>query len=198
MRNRLLVLIAATLGVAACSENPVDPSTKVVPGVAKSVGQATLPPRTLVPPEYYRPFMLTGAVGSGEIVSNPAPGSLGNDRPPTIKYWGGGLILQQRLAAIYYSPTTIYQNGPKAGTTGAAGSDNSLVGFFLRNLGASSYWGVNTTYSQTLAGVESFVQHSMTYDSFWAAKSNAARSGATVTDDQMVNLIEDGFNNGTL
>jgi Phosphate-induced protein 1 conserved region len=202
MRTRFLFAITAIAALAACSENPVDPQAKVAPGIASraaQAGQATLPPLTLVPAEFYRPFKLGGPVGSNGFVSKDAtPDALGNDRPPTIKYWGGALILRQRLAAIYYSPTTIYQNGPKAGTTGAASADHSLVGFFLRNLGGSSYWNINTTYSQTLGGVESFVQHTMQYSSFWAAKSNAARAGATVTDDQMVGLIEEGFNTGTL
>ena len=201
MRTRFLFAITAIAALAACSENPVDPQAKVAPGTASraaQAGQATLPPLTLVPAEYYRPFKLNGPVASNAYVSNAAPGSLGNDRPPTIKYWGGALILRQRLTAIYYSPTTIYTNGPKPGTAGAATADNSLVGFFLRNLGGSSYWDINTTYSQTLGGVESFVQSTMDYSSFWAPKSNAARAGATVTDDQMVGLIEDGFNTGTL
>lgn len=202
MRARFLLAIAATAALAACSENPVDPQIKSAPNAtsnAAQAGQATLPPLTLVPAEFYRPFKLNGTAGSSGFVSNDfAPGQIGNDRPPQIYYWGGKLILQQRLTAIYYSPTTIYPNGPRPGTTGGAGADNSLVGYFLRNLGPSSYWNINTTYSQTIGGVQSFVQNTMDYTSFWAPKSNAARSGATVTDDQMVGLIEDGFNSGKL
>jgi hypothetical protein len=72
-----------------------------------------------------------------------------------------------------------------------------LIGYFLRNIGGSPYWGVNTSYSQTLGGIESFVQNTMDYSSFWAPKSGP-RSGATVTDDEMVSVIEDGFNSGAL
>jgi hypothetical protein len=199
MRSRFLLSLVGASAVVACSENPVDnQSIKSVPSIAGSAVQATLPPRTLAPIEYYRPFKVNGAGGQFGFVSNDANTSLGGDRPPQVKYWGGELILQQRLAAIYYSPTTIYQNGPKPGTTGAGGADKSLVGFYLNNLGGSSYWNINSTYSQTVGSTESFVQNVMTYASFWAAKSNAARSGAVVTDDDMVNLIETGFNNGTL
>jgi hypothetical protein len=201
MRSRFLFATTAVVGLAACSDSPVDPGqTSLVPNAPNSATRgATLAPRTLVPPELYRPFKLSGPVGKGAYVSNDVtPLSLGNDRPPQVKYWGGALILRQRLTAVYYSPTTIYQNGPKAGSSGAGTADNSLVGFFLRNLGGSSYWDINTAYSQTIGGVESFVQSTMDYSSFWAPKSNAARAGATVTDDQMVGLIEDGLNRGTL
>jgi hypothetical protein len=199
MVKRLLLGMTATALVSACSENPTDyHATKSVPLGASNAAQASLPPRTLAPIEYYRPFKLKGPGGQFGFVSNDAPPSLGQDRPPQVKYWGGGLILEQRLTAIYYSPTTIYQNGPKPGTTGSGSADNSLIGFFLRNLGGSSYWNINTTYSQTLNGVEGFVQNTMNYSGFWAAKSNAARAGAVVSDDDMVNLIEAGFNSGTL
>jgi hypothetical protein len=114
-----------------------------------------------------------------------------------IKYWGGNLILQQQLSAIYYSNKTIYTNGPRTGTSGAGSGDNSLVGYFLRHIGGSPYWGVNTTYSQTLGGAESFVQNTMEYSSFWAPKSGP-RAGATVDDNEMVGLIEAGFNSGAL
>ena len=199
MRNRFSLAMLAAVTLAACTENPVDYRTnKVIPVAPSSAVQASLPPRTLAPIEYYRPFKVNAQGGAYGFVSNDAPSSLGQDRPPQIRYWGGALILQQGLAAIYYSPTTIYQNGPKPGTTGAGTTDNSLVGYYLNNLGGSSYWNINTTYSQTVGGTDSFVQNTMRYGSFWAAKSNAARSGATVTDDDMINLIEAGFDKGTL
>jgi hypothetical protein len=199
MRSRYYLGLICLSAIVACNENPLgNQPSKSVPSAASSATQGSLPPRTLTSIEYYRPFQLNGPGGQFGFVSNDAPANLGNDRPPTVKYWGGSLILQQRLSAIYYSPTTIYSNGPKPGTTGAGSGDNSLVGFFLRNLGGSPYWRINTTYSQDLGGVESFVQNSMTYSGFWAPKSNAARPGSTVTEDQMVQLIEDGFHNGTL
>lgn len=201
MRSKFIFASAAIVALAACGEGPADPiQTSPVLIAPKSATQdANLPPRTLVPPEFYRPFKLSGPVGKNSYVSNSAtPPTLGNDRPPQVNYWGGALILRQRLTAIYYSPTTIYQSGPRPGTSGAGTSDNSLVGYFLRNLGGSPYWNINTTYWQKLGGVQSFVQSTMDYSSFWAPRSNAARAGATVTDDQMVSLVEDGLNSGTL
>ena len=199
MRSHFLIALTGISLIAACGENPVDAHSKSVPASLSAASQtASLPPLTAAAKEYYRAFKLNAPGGKFGFVSNNASTSLGNDRPPLIYYWGGGLILQQRLVAVYYSPTTIYQNGPRAGTTGPGGADRSLVGYFLNNLGGSPYWKINTTYSQTIDGGESFVQNVMTYNSFWAAKSNAARTGAVVSDDDMINLIETGFGNGTL
>jgi len=187
-----MVLAGVTL-LAACSENPVGVHSKSLPTAVNAASQTSLSALVMADKEYFRPFRLNAAGGAFGFVSNDASTSLGNDRPPLIYYWGGAVIPQQRLAAIYYSPTTIYQNGPTPGATGTGSADNSLVGYYLNNLGGSPYWRINTTYSQNIGGVESFVQNVMTYNSFWAAKSNAAAAGATVTDDQMVSLIEDGF-----
>ena len=197
MRFRFLLAVGATAGLAACADNPVDaPQTKIVANGPKSAVQGALPPLTLAPREIFPPFKLSGTVTNG-FVSNDASASLGNDRPPVVKYWGGSLILQQQLSAIYYSNKTIYTNGPRTGTSGAGSGDNSLVGYFLRHIGGSPYWGVNSTYSQNLGGVESFVQNTMEYSSFWAPKSGP-RAGATVDDNEMVGLIEAGFNSGAL
>jgi len=198
MRSRFLIAGCCLAILAACSETPVEPHTKAVPLGASAATQASPQPLTLASIEYYRPFKLNGPGGKFGFVSNDNRTALGNDRPPLIYYWGGSLILQQRVAAIYYSPTAIYTNGPKPGTAGTASADGSLVGFFLRNLAGSPYWKINTNYSQTVNGVQSFVQNTLDYTSFWAPKSNAARAGAVVTDDDMANLIEAGFSNGTL
>jgi hypothetical protein len=199
MRVSFLFAIAATTTLAACADNSVAPDQgRIVSGGVRNVSQATLPPFTPATPQFYRPLQLNGSVNVGGLVSNDAPPSLGTDRPTVIKYWGGQLILQQRFAALYFSPTTIYTNGPTPGTSGAGSGDNSLIGFFLRHLGGSSYWNINTTYSETLGKADFFVQNSMDYTSFWAPKSHAPKPGQTVTLNEMANLIESGFNSGNL
>jgi hypothetical protein len=120
---------------------------------------------------------------------------MGQDRPEHIKYWGGRLILQQRIAAVYLGPSTIFTNGPTAGTVGAATADGSLVGFYLSHLGGSSLWNVNTTYSQTINKNESFVENSLNYVGFWAAPFDL---GTTVSPNTMVAVIENGFSHGKL
>ncbi len=63
-------------------------------------------------------------------------------------------------------------------------------------MGGSPRWNVNTLYSETVDNVDSFVQNTMNYVGFWAPAGPS--SGATVTGNQMVNLIETGFNSGKL
>jgi hypothetical protein len=199
MRFSFLIAIAATTTLAACADSSVAPDeARSVSGGVRNASQATLPPLTPATPQFYRPLQLSGAVNVDGLVSADAPATLGTDRPPTIKYWGGQLILQQRFAAVYFSASTIYTNGPQPGTTGPGSADNSLIGFFLRHLGGSSYWNINTTYSETLGNADFFVQNSMDYTAFWAVKTKAPKPGQTVTLNQMANLIESGFNSGNL
>jgi hypothetical protein len=117
---------------------------------------------------------------------------------PDITYHGGRLITEQRLVAIYYSPTQIYTNGPRPGTTGAGTSDRSLVGYFMNNVGESDRWNVNGLYYELQGGRPRFVQNQMDYASYWAPAAGAPAAGAVVTDREMVALIEQGFASGAL
>ena len=195
---RVIALLAA-VALAACTENPVDtPQTRLVAFGPKNLQAASLAPLTLADPELYLPFKLNGPVDENGYVSNDAaPSNMGQDRPEHIKYWGGRLILQQKIAAVYFSPNTIYTNGPAPANVGSGAADGSLVGFYLNHLGGSPRWSVNTTYSQTVDNTDSFVQNSLNYVGFWATASGPP-SGATVTGSQMVGLIEAGFRSGKL
>ncbi len=105
MRNRIRVVALLAAGaLAACAENPVDsPQTLKAAFGPKSVQATTAPaPLTLIDPEVYKPFQLFGPVDQAGYVSNDATADMGNDRPVHIKYWGGRLILQQKVAAVYY------------------------------------------------------------------------------------------------
>jgi hypothetical protein len=194
-----VVALFAAITLAACSESPVDAPRFLNPAFGpKSVQAAVLPPLTLAEPELYLPFKVNGTVDQNTFVSNDnAPANMGQDRPEHIKYWGGRLITQPKIAAIYYGPAPIFTNGPAPATTGPGAADGSLVGFFLRNLGASPRWNVNTTYSETVDNVDTFVQSNLNYVGFWATP-NGPSAGATVTGNQMVGLIEAGFNSGKL
>lgn len=195
---RVAALFAA-VALAACAENPVDAPRNLKATFGPKSVQANIPlaPLTLADPEVFLPLQRTGPVDADGYVSNDAKANMGNDRPEHIKYWGGSLILQQRVATVYFAPGPIYTGGPAAGTTGTGAADGSLVGFYLRNMGGSARWNVNTLYSQTVDKVDSFVQNTMNYVGFWATASGPT-SGATVTGNQMVGLIEAGFNTGRL
>jgi hypothetical protein len=117
---------------------------------------------------------------------------------PQIRYWGGGVIHEQDVASIYYSPTTIYPSGPRPGSNGKGDEDRSLVGYFLTNLGESAYWNINSTYYDIVGREKNFVQNSMDYSRFWAPNVNAPNPGGVVSPDDMVYLIETAFANKTL
>jgi len=197
MRISLPLALAATFALVACSDNPVDPTrAPLSPKLSQSVtGQLTLGDRTV-----FRPLSLSSGRLVGGMFTSNAENSAGTEKfsQPDIHYWGGSLILSQRLAAIYYSKTTIFPNGPRPGTAGSGSSDQSLVGYFLNHIGGSSYWNINTTYYQQLGKDKQFVNNTMDYTSFWAANKNAPKSGDVVTGNDMVNLIEAGFAAGTL
>jgi hypothetical protein len=198
MRISLPLALAATFAVVACSDNPVDPTrAPLSPKLSQSVaGQLTLGDRTV-----FRPASLAGGQSVGGLFTPNRENPAGTEKfsQPDIHYWGGSLIVSQRLAAIYYSKTTIFPNGPKPGTAGSGSGDHSLVGYFLNHIGGSSYWNINSTYYQQVGKDKQFVNNTMDYTSFWAPGGKSApRSGDVVTGNDMVNLVEAGFAAGTL
>jgi len=195
MRTRSLIALAAVSAIAACTDTPVEPTHARLSPVAKQ--SVVTAPLSMANPTIYHPFSIRGTPSGGLI--NAAAAAKDQSSQPDILYWGGRLILNQRLVAIYYSPTTIYQNGPAPGQAGPAANDHSLVGYFLSNIGGTSYWNINTLYYQIVGGQKQFVQNTMSYDGFWAAGGpGAPKPGQVVKSGEMVKLIEDGFDSGVL
>jgi phosphate-induced protein 1 len=199
MRVRILVALAGVSALAACTDTPVEPTqSKVIPGRASVSQGGRLTVHNMAPPRIFAPQKL-GAGGSSGLVSGEAgSASTAAAGPPPILYWGGGLITKQKFAAIYYSPTRIYSNGPRPGNAGEGEEDRSLVGYFLNNLGASDYWNINSTYYEVVKGRKRFVNPSMQYSSYWTANVGAPNPGGVVSFDDMINVIEAGFADGSL
>jgi hypothetical protein len=112
-----------------------------------------------------------------------------------IIYHGGPLLIATKVVAIYWSGSTIYAGGPTPGTTGTGSQDGSVVGAFLRNLGGSPYFNINSTYFD---GSGTHVQNSVAYTGYWASNTNAPTSGQTISDAQVQAQIVAGFNSGAL
>ena len=112
-----------------------------------------------------------------------------------ISYHGGPVLLSQtNVVAVYWANSAIYVNGPTPPSSGSGGSDNSLVGQFLRALGGSPYFGINTTYtngSQAIANV-------VNYTGYWANNTNVPVNGQNVSDADMLNMLSSGFTSGAL
>jgi hypothetical protein len=108
-----------------------------------------------------------------------------------ILYHGGPLIVNPavtKVVAIYWSTGTIY-SGQKTGT-GAGGVDPTLIGSFLRNLGGSPYFNINTTYYN---GAGAHVLNAVSYTGYWSTGSDVAGPSSSPTDADMVNLISSGI-----
>jgi hypothetical protein len=198
MRILSVLGLAAAFVLAACTDTPVEPTQ---PQLAVRPGQSVISGLTLGQRNVFRPLSLASLGGVSGLLTADAIANAGaaKSSQPDITYHGGQLILNQRLVAIYYSPTTIFTNGPNPGEVGSGANDHSLVGYFLNNIGGSSYWNINTTYYQMLGSQRQFVQNTMSYTSYWAAGGpGAPKPGQVVKDNEMVKLIEAGFDNGAL
>ena len=116
---------------------------------------------------------------------------------PPMLYWGGPVVPAERVVSIYWSASTIYTGGPTPGTTGAGSADGSLVGYFLSHLGGSSYYNINTTYTDTVGGGHT-VANALAYTGFWAANASPPSGSQNVSDAAIQAEIVSGFTSGKL
>ena len=115
-----------------------------------------------------------------------------------IFYHGGPIVPATKVVAIYWASRRVYTSGPAPGTTGTGAQDGSLVGHFLRNLGGSPYFNINTTYTDNVNGGHR-VGNSVAYSRFWADNTNVPPSdGTSVPNSAIVQEIVRGFNSGKL
>lgn len=112
-------------------------------------------------------------------------------------YYHGGPVLQAgtNVVAVYWASAPIYKGGPAVGAAGAGSDDGSLIGFFLRNLGGSAYFGINSSYTD---GSGKAIANSVSYTSFWANGANAPSGIQNVSDAQMISMLQSGFNSGAI
>jgi len=159
------------------------------------------------PIHFSEPLIWQESDAGKDVVTRDAKGGVFGAPPPNILYWSGAVIRDQKVTSIYYGPTAVYNNGPQPGTAGAAGADGSLIGHFLRNIGGTPYWNINTTYYQNHGSNIEYVNNTMGYSGYWAANQgptigavtfSAPVSGELVSQTRMAYLIEEGFANGAL
>ena len=182
-RSRTLIFAAAgALALAACSDGSPVTGPSSAPA-ARFDASPDGPSRNI--------FEIRGQADGASNALNTASTNTG------IFYHGGRVITTAtNVAAIYWAGSTIYSGGPAPGTTGAGSADGSLVGYFLSNLGGSKYFNINTTYYNA-SNVH--VVNQVNYTQFWANNSFNVPSGTqSVTDPQIVAMLQNGFNNGKL
>lgn len=110
----------------------------------------------------------------------------------------GGPVMQAgtKVAAVYWSASTIYPGGPTAGNNGAGSGDGSLVGYFMSNIGGTPYFGINSSYTD---GNNQAIANSVSYTQYWANNSfNVPAGSQSVSDAQILAMLQYGFNNSKL
>jgi hypothetical protein len=175
MKRWLPLVAAAGIAAAACTDTPM-PTQSSNPTA----------------PEFLE---LQGKTHIHIMLRKPNPGASARAKPAGstgIFYHGGPVVYTTKVAAIYWATSLpIYQGGPTAGT-GTGANDASLVGFFLRNLGGSPYFNINTTYYD---GTGAHVQNSVNYTQYW---SDGNGPSGTVSDAQVQQEIVSGFTSNKL
>lgn len=178
----------AALALAACTDapsNPVSPQPMAAPDAASlsssdndaAHGHIMLTKGATQLEAYKNAFLRTGS-GTG------------------ISYHGGPVLQSgTKVAAIYWASAPIFTGGPAVGTAGSGSSDGSLVGFFLRNLGGSPYFNINTTYKD---GSGRAILNSVSYTQYWANGTSAPSGTTSISDAQMISMLQSGFNSGAL
>lgn len=112
-------------------------------------------------------------------------------------FYHGGPVLQAgtNVAAVYWASSPIYLGGPAASTSGLGAQDGSLIGYFLRNLAPSSYFNINSTYTN---GSGMKIANLVKYTQYWANATSAPSGTQSVSDAQMVAMLQSGFTSGAL
>jgi hypothetical protein len=181
---------ASALILAACSDTATtSPSKSISPG-SPSLDQESNEMIDATGRHLFRTkpwFANQAANGNGHKPGGSTTG---------ISYHGGSVLQSgTKVVAVYWASAPIYNGGPAAGTTGTGSDDGSLVGTFLRALGGSSYYNINSTYWDS--GLRNIV-NSVTYTGYWANNANVPINGQSVSDAQMVAMLQSGFNSGAL
>jgi len=113
-----------------------------------------------------------------------------------ISYHGGSVLTNAtNVAAVYWAASTIYSGGPAAGTSGAGSADGSLVGYFMSHIGGSSYFNINSSYTN---GSGAPIANVVNYTQYWANSTSAPSGTQSVSDAQMIAMLQSGFNSGAL
>lgn len=177
-------LCAAAMILAACSENTTTPTPR---GISPEASSADVSPEMNSP--------------NGHGIIFPTRDWFAHNAKPsggsnTGIYYHGGPVLQAatNVVAVYWAQTSdqpIYSNGP----TSNGGPDNSLIGFFLSNLGNSSYFNINTSYTD---GSGNHIANVVNYSGYWVNTSNAPTGTQNVSDADMLNMLSSGFMTGAL
>lgn len=185
MRLQRLLFLGGIAALTACAETT---APNAAPPAAPGANEIARNEVTSGPVQVMR--LSEGLLSADGAETGAAPGARATS---PILYHKGPILATPKVVAVYWSASTLYAGGPAAGTKGVASGDHSLVGYFLSNLGASSYWAINNPYTQASGAHVG----NLTYTGFWA--NNVSVPGAGVlTDAKMQAMLISGFNGGKI
>lgn len=191
--KRASVAVAVSAGIiaiAGCTDTTaVDPSSAASSGLTTSFSQDVTPDDAKEKKIAFMPKK----DGMSDAQKEAGKGKPGQG---SGIYYHGGPVLQAgtNVVAIYWASSPIYIGGPSAGI-GPGANDGSLIGHFLRNLGGSDYFGINSSYTD---GAGRAIANSVTYTSYWANATNAPSGTTKVSDAQMIAMLQSGFNSNAI
>lgn len=189
-RIRSLVSLAALAAIAACASDSTLPSDGSTPNLRVSQDGSEGADHNHAGRGDRQVHERRDSPGVGRAKPHGGGGGTG------ISYHGGPVLqAATKVVAVYWANSAIYLNGPIPGSTGGGASDGSLVGFFLRNLGGSAYFNINTTYTN---GSGKAIANVVNYVGFWANNTNAPSGTQSVSDASMLAMLQSGFTSGKL
>jgi hypothetical protein len=179
--------LVALLALAACSETATNTSPIAAPDAAALSASVNSSDNSV---DHGHVMMTRGQLENMNAAGAKSGGGTGI-------FYHGGPVLQAatNVAAVYWAASPIYNGGPAAGTSGSGASDGSLIGSFLRSIGGSAYYGINSSYTD---GSGRAINNIVNYTQFYANNVNAPSGTASVSDAQMVAALQGAFDAGKL
>ena len=192
-RVAIIGAAATTVVLAGCSESTSSPTRAISPDVAARTQTPDVVDATgrhvFHTRQWFENEARQNAPGNGR-------GGGGSTGSTGISYHGGPVWQSgTKVAAIYWAAGTIFNGGPTPPSSGAGSQDGSIVGYFMRNLGGSPYFNINSTYTD---GSGRAIANSVTYTQYWANNTNAPGGTDNVSDSQMLAMLQSGFASGAL
>jgi len=189
LRIAATLACATTLSLAACSDTAITPPSRSVstdsPSLTRDPDIMLNGPRVFHTKQWHDNDNASHGRGGGGGGSNNG-----------ISYHGGPVLQSgTNVVAVYWASSPIYVNGPTPGTHGGNAADQSLVGEFLRSLGGSPYFNINSTYTD---GSGRAIANSVSYTGYWANNTGVPANGQNVSDGQMLSMLSSGFTSGAL
>ena len=186
------IAFAALVSLAACSDTTITPPTRDVSDGASLTQTPDIIDATGRHVFHTKPWHdADNAAGNAH-----GHGGGGGGTSTGISYHGGPVLQSGTdVVAVYWASDPIYVGGPAAGTHGAGSGDGSLIGTFLRGLGGSPYFNINSTYTN---GSGAAIANIVNYTAYWANNSKVPSNGQNVSDADMIAMLQSGFDSGAL